>query len=123
MKFPVIIKHRHSEATIYAKSEKYPYYRLAYRAAGKPIVHSFATYSEAKIEADKKVRELATGNQGVTLSAKEVADALAIRDALANFKQSAGHRITAVQAVPGYLDAVKLLPTGHNVADSVRDYL
>jgi len=123
MKFPVIIKHRRSEATIYAKSEKYPYYRLAYRAAGKRIVRSFATYSEAKTEADKKVRELATGNQGVALSAKEVADALAIRDALANFKQSNGHRLTAIQAVTGYLDAVKLLPAGHNVADSIRGYL
>jgi len=123
MRFPLIIKFRRSEATIYGKSEKYPYYRLAYRAAGKRIVRSFATYSEVKTEADKKVRELATGNQGVALSAKEVADALAIRDALANFKQSTGHRLTAVQAVTGYLDAVKLLPAGYNVADSVRGYL
>ena len=123
MKFPVIIKHRRSEATIYAKSEKYSYYRLAYSAAGKRIVRSFATYSEAKTEADKKVRELATGNQGVALSAKEVADALAIRDALAAFRLSTGYRLTAIQAVTGYLDALKLLPAGHNVADSVRGYL
>lgn len=122
MKFPAIIKHRRFQATIYAESEKYPYYRLAYRAAGKRIVRSFATYSEAKTEAETKVRELATGNQGVALSAKEVADALAIRDALASFKQSTGHRLTAVQAVTGCLDAVKLLPAGHNLADSVRGY-
>ena len=41
---------RRVEATIYAKTKKYPYYRLAYRAAGKCIVGSLATYSEAKIE-------------------------------------------------------------------------
>jgi len=38
----------------------------------------------------------------VALSAKEVADALAIRDALTNFKQSTGQRLTAVQAVTRY---------------------
>ena len=48
MKFPVIIKHRRSEATIYAKSEKYPYYRLAYRAAGKRIVRSFPHIQKPK---------------------------------------------------------------------------
>jgi integrase len=123
MKFPVTIKHRRSQATIYAKSEKYPYYRLSYRAAGKRIIRSFATYAEAKEEGKKKVRELDAGNQAIALSPKEIADSLAIRDALTNFRVSTGHKITAVQAVTGYLDAVKLLPVGHNVADSVRGYL
>ena len=123
MRFPVKVKHRRSEAKIYAKSKKYPYYRLAYRAAGKRIVRSFSTYAEAKQEADKKVRELDSGDQGVALSAKEVADALAIRDALENFRVSTGHKLTAIQAVTGHLDALKLLPPGHSVPDSIRGYL
>jgi len=121
--FPVTIKHRRIEAAIYAKSKTYPYYRLAYRAGGKRIVRSFATFSEAKTEAEKKVRELDNGNQSIALSAKEVADALAIRDALASFHLSTGQKISAVQAVTGYLDAVRLLPAGKNVADSVSGYL
>jgi hypothetical protein len=86
MKFPVTIRHRRAEAVIYAKSESYPYYRMVYRAAGKRILRSFSTCSEARKEAEAKVRELATGNQSVALSAKEAADALAIRDALDAFR-------------------------------------
>jgi len=43
MEFPVTIKHRRVEAVIYAKSRRYPYFRLAYRAAGKRVIRSFAT--------------------------------------------------------------------------------
>ena len=76
MKFPVTIKHRRSEAI-----QELSVLSAAYRAAGKRIIRSFSTYSEARKEAEAKVRELATGNQSVALSAKEAADALAIRDA------------------------------------------
>jgi hypothetical protein len=120
MKFPFKVRHRRVEAVIYAKTQTYPYYRLMYRAAGKRIVRSFATLSEARKEAEIKVREISTGNQGVALSAKEVADALAIRDALSTFRLVGGRRLSAIEAVTGYLDAVKLLPAGHNLADSVR---
>jgi hypothetical protein len=48
-----------TSAVFYAKSRSYPYYRLAYRAAGKRIVRSFSTYSEARKEAEAKVPELA----------------------------------------------------------------
>ena len=58
MKFPVTVKYRRAEAVIYAKSEKYPYYRLAYCAVGKRIVRSFPTYSAVRKEAEDKLREL-----------------------------------------------------------------
>ena len=123
MKFPVKVKYRRFEAVIYAKSKSYRYYRLAYRAAGKRIIRSFSTYSEARQEAETKVRQLATGNQNVALSAKESADALAIRDALDSFRRNTGRSVTAIQAVTSYLDVAKLLPTDHNLADAVRGYL
>jgi integrase len=123
MRFPVKVRHRRAEAVIYARSKSYPYYRMAYRAAGKRIIRSFATYSEARKEAESKVRELSAGNQSVALSSKEVADALAIRDALNAFRQVTGRSVTAIQAVTGYLDAVKPLPADLNLTDAVRAYL
>ena len=103
MRFPIRVKHRRLEAIIYAKSSKYPYYRLAYRAAGKRIVRSFAKYADARAEAEAKLRELATGNQSVALSAKEASDTCAIRDALEEFRRTSGQRVTALQAVNEYL--------------------
>jgi integrase len=123
MKFPVTVKHRRAEAVIYAKSEGYPYYRLAYRAAGKRIVRSFSTYAEARKEARAKVRELSKGKQSIALSAKEAADALAIRDALEAFRQTTGRTVTAIQAVTGFLDASKLLPADQSLSGAVRSHL
>ena len=110
MKFPVRVKHRRAEVVIYGKTENYRYYRLVYRSAGKRIVRSFPTYAAARKEADAKVRELSSGNQSAGLSAKEAGDALAIREALEDFRRTTGNWLTALQAVSGYLDAVKLLP-------------
>lgn len=109
MRFPVKVRHRKAEATIYGKSEAYPFYRLAYRAAGKRIVRSFATYAEAKQEADAKVRELASGSQSVALSAKEAADALTIRDVLATFWRDTGRKVSALEAVTQFVHAARLL--------------
>ena len=47
MRFPLTIRYRRSEAKIYAKSEKFPYYRLAFRSVGKRITSTFSTFSEA----------------------------------------------------------------------------
>jgi integrase len=123
MKFPVIVRHRKTEAVVYGKSKAYPYYRLAYRAAGKRIIRSFATYAEAHKEAEAKVRELAAGNQSAALSAKEVADALAIRDAIAAFRRDTGRSLTALQAVTNYMDSARLLPTNCTVTQAVQGYL
>jgi hypothetical protein len=42
MKFPVKVTSRKAEVKIYGKSEAYPFYRIAYKAAGKRNVRSFA---------------------------------------------------------------------------------
>ncbi len=123
MKFPVIVKHRRAEATIYGKTPAYPFYRLAYRAAGKRFVRSFPTYGDARREADKKVRELDSGSQSIALTAKEAAAALAIRDALDSYRQDTGRAVTALQAVTEYLHAAKLLgerPLGEAVEGYLR---
>ena len=122
MRFPVKLKHRKAEATIYGKSEAYPFYRLAYRAAGKRILRSFSTYSDARQEAEAKVRELAQGSQSVALSAKEAADALAIREALAQFHRDTGRSVSGVEAVIAYLDASRRLGD-RPLSDAVRGYL
>jgi len=76
MRFPKVIKLRRFEATIYGKGKKYPYYRVAFYAAGKRHLRNFRTYGEAKAEADRKVHELANGSQAAALSAQQSRDAL-----------------------------------------------
>ena len=123
MKFPKVIRHRKAEVTIYGKRTSYPFYRIAYRVNGERHMKSFATYGEAKADAKKKARELHKGNQILALTAKEVTAALSIRDALDAYRQDTGHIVTALEAVTGYLDVLKLLPTDHNLGDAVRGYL
>jgi hypothetical protein len=48
VRFPKVIRHRKSEATIYGKSKRYPFYRVVYRVAGKRRMKSVAAYSEAR---------------------------------------------------------------------------
>jgi hypothetical protein len=66
MRFPKIIKHRRFEATIYGKTKNYPYYRVAYYAAGKRRILNFKTFGEARIKAESIVRELADGSPAVS---------------------------------------------------------
>ena len=68
VKFAQVIKHRKIEARIYGKSADYPLYRLGYYVAGKRRVRHFATYGEAKAEAEWIVRELANGLQSTALA-------------------------------------------------------
>jgi len=93
VKFPKVIRHRKAEVTIYGGKEAYPFYRLAYRVNGQRRMKSFATYGEAKAEAEKRVRELAKGSQILALTSKEVTDALAIRDALDAYRRDTGRTI------------------------------
>ncbi len=109
VKFPLTIEHRRFLAKIYGKSVAYPFYRVAYKAGGKRVVRSFSEFSEAKAEAEAKVRELSKGNQILALTAKDVTDALAIRDALDAFRRDTGRTITGLQAVTHYVHAAKLL--------------
>ena len=123
MKFPVVIRQRKAEAVIYAKSGKYPYYRVAYRIAGKRILRSFQKFADARQEAESKVREISVGNQSLAPSSREATEALAIRAALDGFCRATGRRFSAAQAVTGFLDALRLLPPERNLVDAVRGYL
>lgn len=122
MKFPVKISYRKAEVKIYGKRDGYPFYRLCYYAAGKRQQRSFSTYAEAKAEADTKVREIANGSQSIALTPKEATAALSIRDALDAFRRDTGRSFTALEAVTGFLDAMKQLPPGCGLTESVRVY-
>lgn len=122
MKFPVKVSFRKAEVKIYGKSAAYPFYRLCYYAAGKRRIQSFSTYTEARTKADAKVRELASGNQSIALTAKEATAALSIRDALDAFRRDTGRSFTALEAVTGFLDAMKQLPPGCGLTESVKAF-
>jgi hypothetical protein len=81
-KFPHPGRFRTLAGVIYGKSESYPFYRMAVRVAGKRVVRSFQTFTDAKTEAEAKLRDAAKGNQSAGLSAKESADALAVRECI-----------------------------------------
>jgi integrase len=122
MKFPVKVTFRKAEAKIYGKSAGYSFYRLCYYAGGKRHIRSFSTYSEARQEAEAKVKEIANGNQSIALTPKEATAALSIRDALDAYRRDTGRAYTALEAVTGFLDAVKQLPQGCNLTEAVRAY-
>lgn len=64
LKFPIIVTYRHTKAKIYAKSDRYPYYRVTCRAEGKRLVRSFSKFGEARLHAERVLREIASGNDG-----------------------------------------------------------
>jgi integrase len=109
VKFPLRIRFRRAEAVIYGKTDAYAFYRVAYHAAGRRVVRSFRRYGDAKAFAEQTVRELAAGHNVAALSPGEVADALAIRQALAEFQRETGVSVSAVRAVAEYLDARRRL--------------
>jgi len=78
MRFPKLIRHRKAEVTIYGKQPNYPFYRIAYRVAGKRHLRNFSKSSEALKAAEKKVRELAEGSQAAALTANQSHEALAV---------------------------------------------
>ena len=59
MTFPHIVPKGKLSATIYGKSEAYPFYRMAVQVAGKRVMRSFATFGAAKAAAKAKLKELA----------------------------------------------------------------
>ena len=123
MKFPHTIRFRTLTATIYGKSAAYPFYRMAVRVAGKRVVRSFQTFTDAKREAEAKLRQTATGNLSAGLSAKESADAITIRQALAVYRQETGRRLSALEAVSSYIAAAKLLPDNCTLKDALDGFL
>jgi hypothetical protein len=39
--FPKVIRHRKAKVAIYGKKPNYPFYRIAYRVAGKRLLRNF----------------------------------------------------------------------------------
>ena len=100
MKCPQIIRHRRVEAKIYGKRPDYPFYRVSYYVAGKRRMRHFAGYAEAKTEAERIVRELASGSQATALTAPQSRDALAALERLDTLRQATGKRFHFSQRFP-----------------------
>jgi integrase len=121
MKFPKVIRHRKAEVTIYGKKPNYPFYRIAYRVAGKRHLRNYSKYGEALKEAEKKIRELAEGSQTAALTTKQSGEALTAFERLDGHFKSKGQRISLNTAVEGYLDAVGKLNVP--LSDAIEGYL
>ena len=122
VKFPQTIRHRKAEATIYGKTPNYGRYRLSYNVAGKRKLRTFATYSEAKIEAERVVRQLASGSQSIALTGSQSRDALASLERLEAFRKSSGKRFSLLGAVSEFCDASTRL-NGHTLGNAVDGFL
>jgi len=122
VKFPQVIRHRKAEATIYGKSQKYPRYRLAYYVAGQRRIRSFATYGDVKTEAERVVRELASGSQSTALTGAQSRDALAALERLEFARQATGKRFSLLAAVSEFSEAVTRL-NGRSLREAVEGYL
>jgi integrase len=122
VKFPVTIRHRSARVRIYAPARNFGYYRVCWTAAGKNHRRTFKTYSEAKEHAERLARELARGEQSTALSTREATDALAIRAVLDGFYRDTGRRVTALEALKGYVDALRKLRE-HTLEAAVAGFL
>jgi len=56
------------------------------------------------------------------LTAREATAALSIRDTLDAFRRDTGRSFTALEAVTGFLDAMKQLPPGCGLTESVKAF-
>jgi integrase len=121
MRFPKVIRHRKAEVTIYGKKPNYPFYRIAYRVAGKRLLRNFSKLNEALKEANSKVRELAEGSQAAALTANQSRDAMAAFERLNEHFRLKGKHISLNAAVEGYLNAVAKLNVP--LAEAVDGYL
>ena len=122
VKFPVTIEHYEQRAKIYRPGENFPFYRVAFKVAGKRRMLTFGSYSEAKQAAEDKVKELHKGQQSSALTAKQAQDALTVRDMLAAYRQETGKAVSFVEMTGNYLSAVKQLPKGCSLLEAVRVY-
>jgi hypothetical protein len=63
VRFPVTVEFYDQRAKVYAPASNFPFYRVAFKVAGKRRMLTFGSYSEAKTAAEKKVKELHKGQQ------------------------------------------------------------
>ncbi|MEY2466498.1 MAG: hypothetical protein QOD03_1019, partial [Verrucomicrobiota bacterium] len=110
MRFPVTVQFYDQRAKVYAPAKNFPFYRVAFKVAGKRRMLTFGSYGEAKTAAEKKVKELHKGQQSSALTAKQAQDALTVRDMLAVYRQETGTVVSIVELVGNYLSVVKQMP-------------
>jgi hypothetical protein len=122
VRFPKVIRYRRIEATIYGKRPKYPFYRLTYYVAGKRVTRHFKSYSEAKAEAERKIREIAAGSQAAALTGEQSRDALAALQRLENFRESTGRRFSLLATASEFVEALGKLK-GRSLDEAVEGYL
>jgi len=122
MRFPVKVRHRKAEATIYGKTKSYPFYRVTGYVHGNRVMSHFATYSEARIKADNLVREIADGSKSAVLSANQSHDALEALERLESFRRETGKQISLIRAVSEYIEAASKL-NGQTVGEAIERYV
>ena len=120
--FPVTVEFYDQRAKVYAPAKNFPFYRVAFKVAGKRRMLTFGSYGEAKTAAEKKVKELHKGQQSSALTAKQAQNALTVRDMLAAYRQETGKLVSIVELTGNYLSAVKQLPKGCSLTEAVRVY-
>jgi len=121
VKFPKIIKHRKAEVTIYGKTASYQFYRIGFTVDGKRRQKSFASYLEAKAEAEKIAKSISSGSPEAYLSAKEARDAIAALQRLRRLKIETGNGTGLFAAVCEFSDAVTILG-GKSLVPAVKAY-
>ena len=123
VKFPKKLKHRGQIlARIYAKKSNYPFYRLAYTVNGQRHQEHFRTYSEAKLEGDRLVKDLAKGSQVSALTPRQATDALAALERLQGFYQSTGRRVSLLAGISEYCEAA-VKTNGRTLGEAMDAYL
>jgi integrase len=120
--FPVKVEYYDQRAKIYRPASNFPFYRVAFKVAGKRRMLTFGSYGEAKTAAEAKVKELHKGQQSSALTAKQAQDAITVRDMLAGYRQETGNLVSLVEMTGSYLAAVKQLPKGCSLLEAVRVY-
>jgi integrase len=126
MRFPKRIKHRgRVYATIYAKSEAYPMYRVVWSVAGKRRVKAFSRSTgkdSAQEYAEALSKELSKGSQSTLLTSAQATDALAALEVLQGLQQATGRKASLLAVASEFADAsVKL--NGHSIREAVESFL
>jgi integrase len=122
VRFPKRIKHRDEVAVIYGKTKARPYYRVAWKAAGRRQMKSFPKYGEAKAHAEAMVRELAKGLTVTALTPGQARDALAAFERLQSHYQTTGRRVSLLAAVSQFAEADAKLG-GRTMGEAVEGFL
>ncbi len=128
MKWPYKVRHRKNGpvlAKIYQPCEGRESYRVAWQAGGRRMMKSFPRFAGAggaRQFAEGLVREIAQDSQVAALTAAEARSALAIRDALEQFRRETSRSISPIQAITEYLAAVRKLGD-RPLSEAVAGYL